>query len=243
VSRLKSAEFVASVLNLQPRLAVFDCDGTLWAGDAGEGFFDWELKRGLLSDETVRWARARYADYKGRRVEEDTMCGEMVTMHRGLAEKEVQRAADRFFEEHFRTQFFPEMRSLVDQLRASGCDVWAVSSSNEWIIRAGMKHCGIGEDRILASTALIEKGRVTSQLVRVPCGPGKPAAIDEVIGRRPDAAFGNSRWDTEMLAMAVHAFAVNPNPDLKATAQERGWNIYYPASIPTAPSDGSPPRQ
>ena len=64
MSRLKPAEFVAFVLKLQPRLAVFDCDGTLWAGDAGEGFFDWELKHGLVSDDIVRWARARYADYK-----------------------------------------------------------------------------------------------------------------------------------------------------------------------------------
>ena len=114
MSRLKPAEFVAFVLKLQPRLAVFDCDGTLWAGDAGEGFFDWELKHGLVSDDIVRWARARYADYKGGRVDEDTMCGEMVTMHRGLTELEVQRAADQFFEERFRTQIFPEMHRLVD---------------------------------------------------------------------------------------------------------------------------------
>ena len=94
----------------------------------------------------------------------------------------------------------------------------------------------------MASSALIDKGRVTSQLGRVPTGPGKPAAIDEVIGRRPDAAFGNSRWDTEMLAMAEHAFAVNPNPDLQATAQERGWNIYYPSTA-TGSSDGPRLRQ
>ena len=85
--------FLDSVLRLQPRLAVFDCDGTLWAGDAGEGFFDWELERGVVSDEIVRWARPRYADYKAGKVDEDTMCGEMVTMHRGLTEAAVQRAA------------------------------------------------------------------------------------------------------------------------------------------------------
>jgi len=49
------------VLRLQPKLATFDCDGTLWSGDAGEGFFDWELRRGIVSEEIVRWARARYA--------------------------------------------------------------------------------------------------------------------------------------------------------------------------------------
>ena len=31
---------------------------------------------------------ARYADYKAGKVSEDDMCGEMVTMHSGLAESD-----------------------------------------------------------------------------------------------------------------------------------------------------------
>jgi phosphoserine phosphatase len=49
-----------------------------------------------------------------------------------------------------------------------------------------------------------------------------------VVNKEIDAAFGNSRWDTEMLMIAKHAFAVNPNPDLEAIARERGWTIYFP---------------
>jgi phosphoserine phosphatase len=52
--------------------------------------------------------------------------------------------------------------------------------------------------------------------------------LEDVVKRQIDAAFGNSKWDTEMLAHARHAFAVNPNPDLEATARERGWIIYFP---------------
>ncbi|MGA7381883.1 MAG: HAD family phosphatase [Terriglobales bacterium] len=226
----KAAAFVDSVLRLQPRLAVFDCDGTLWAGDAGEGFFDWELKRGVVSGEVIRWARPRYADYRAGKVMEDDMCGEMVAMHRGLTQDEVQQAADQYFKENFVSQIFPEMRELVRRLRESGCDVWAVSSTNEWVIRAGMKYCGISNDRILAAAVEIEmaNGIVTDRLVRVPTGAGKTAAIRDVIRKDPDAAFGNSRWDTEMLAMAKHPFAVNPNPDLETTARERGWTVYRP---------------
>jgi FMN phosphatase YigB (HAD superfamily) len=60
-SAAQAASFIDSVLSLNPRLAVFDCDGTLWSGDAGERFFDWELKRGVVCNDIVRWARARYA--------------------------------------------------------------------------------------------------------------------------------------------------------------------------------------
>jgi phosphoserine phosphatase len=224
----ESAAFVESVLRLQPQLAVFDCDGTLWSGDAGEGFFDWELTQGVLSADIVRWARPRYADYKAGKVSEDDMCGEMVTMHSGLAESEVQAAATRYFEEHFVSRIFPEMRELIRRLQGSGCEVWAVSSTNEWIIRGATKHFGIDERKILAASVKIESGRISDQLVRVPSGEGKPRAIRDVIKKNPDAAFGNSRWDADMLAIARHGFAVNPNPDLENMARARGWTIYWP---------------
>jgi phosphoserine phosphatase len=225
----RADDFVESVLRLEPQLAVFDCDGTLWAGDAGEGFFDWELKRSLVPDNIVGWARTRYADYKAGEVSEEQMCGEMVTMHRGLPESELQGAANQYFDENVAGQIFSEMRELIHLLQGSGCDVWAVSSTNEWVIRAAMKHFEIAQEKILASSVKIAKGRITEELIRVPSGAGKPQAIRDVIGKNPDAAFGNSRWDTEMLAIARHGFAVNPNRDLETIARERNWTIYWPA--------------
>jgi HAD superfamily phosphoserine phosphatase-like hydrolase len=225
---LRSADFLDSVLRLQLKLAVFDCDGTLWAGDAGERFFDWELRRGLLPDDVAHWVRTRYSDYKARKVSEEQMCGEMVTIHSGLAESEVQQAAVQFFDENFVSQIFPEMRELIRRLQGSGCDVWAVSSTNEWVIRAAMKHFGIDEKKILAAAVEIDAGRITGRLIRVPSGEGKPRAIREVIGKDPDAAFGNSRWDADMLAITRYGFAVNPNPDLEKRARENGWTVYWP---------------
>jgi phosphoserine phosphatase len=217
-----------SVLRLSPRLAVFDCDGTLWSGDVGEGFFDWEMKRGVVSDEIVQGMRSRYAEYKAGKVSEDDMCGEMVTMHKGLREADVLRLARQYFDENFVSRIFPEMRRLVAELQASGCDVWAVSSSNEWVIREAMPHVGISQEKILAAAVEIEDGVVTDRLIRVPSGIGKPKAILEVIGRPPDAGFGNSKWDTEMLAISRYAVAVNPNPDLEQVARQRGWTVYWP---------------
>jgi phosphoserine phosphatase len=224
----EQAAFVSTVLELKPRLATFDCDGTLWSGDAGEGFFSWELDQGLVSDEIVRWARPRYADYRAGKVAEDVMCGEMVTMHRGLREEFVQEAADTYFTLGVEANIFPELRALIEQLHASGCDVWAVSSSNVWIIRSAMLRFGIPNNRILAAEAAIENGVVTDHLVRVPSGPGKAEAIRVAIGSTPDCAFGNAIWDREMLALSKHAFAINPNPNLKEIALAKGWTVYQP---------------
>jgi HAD superfamily phosphoserine phosphatase-like hydrolase len=224
-----SNEFLDSILRLKLRVAAFDCDGTLWSGDAGERFFDWELREAvLIPKERDRSLRERYAAYRRGEVDETTMCGEMVTMHRGIPELKMMDAATSFFDEFFVAQIFPEMRELVRRLRNNGCDVWAVSSSNEWLIRAGMKHFGIPEDRILAAKVVVEDSVVTDRLIRVPSGAGKPEALREAVKEEIDAAFGNSRWDRDMLAMAKYAFAVNPNPDLESAAREQGWRIYFP---------------
>jgi phosphoserine phosphatase len=224
----KQTEFIESVLEFSPRIAAFDCDGTLWSGDAGEGFFSWELEQGLVSDEIARWARPRYADYRAGNVPEEIMCGEMVAMHRGLREEIVQQAADKYFALGVASNIFPEMRVLVQRLRESGCDVWAVSSSNQWIIRSGMRLFGIPEDRILAAEVLVEQGMITDRLVRVPSGPGKVEAIQSAIDVPPDCAFGNAIWDREMLAISKHPFAINPNPNLRKIAVANHWTMYQP---------------
>ncbi|HEX6822694.1 MAG TPA: HAD-IB family phosphatase [Candidatus Sulfotelmatobacter sp.] len=225
---LTTETFLQFVLALRPGVAAFDCDGTLWSGDAGENFFAWELQKGLVSPEVARAMRDRYAQYKAGKVTEEDMCGEMVCMHKGLTEAAMMTAAREFMSSAFPGRIFPEMMDLVRRLQKQGCEIWAVSSSNEWIIRAGLEQFGIDADRILAAKAQMNGELVGESLVRVPSGPGKPKALREVVNKEIDAAFGNSRWDTEMLMMAKHAFAVNPNPDLEAIARERGWTIYFP---------------
>ena len=225
---LTRQDFLDSVLRIEPRVAAFDCDGTLWSGDAGESFFDWEIRQGLVPAEVGVAMRARYGEYKAGNVSEDDMCGEMVTMHHGQSEEVVMQAATEFMKSSFPGAIFPEMQELVWRLRQNGCDVWAVSSSNEWVIRAGMKPFGIADDHILATKAELENGTITDRLVRIPSGPGKSQALRQVVDREINAAFGNSRWDTEMLAMTKHPFAVNPSPDLETKACEMGWSIYFP---------------
>lgn len=236
----RQTEFIQSVLTLRPRVATFDCDGTLWSGDAGEGFFAWELDQDLVSPEIARSMCARYADYKAGKVPEDVMCGEMVTMHRGMREEVVQQACDAYFAEGIAPNIFPEMRELIARLRAGSCDVWAVSSSNQWIIRSGMRYLGIPENRILAAEVAVEVEKndggevriITDRLIRIPSGPGKPEAILSALKSsseaRPDCAFGNAIWDREMLALSEHPYAINPNPNLKEIALANGWQVYQP---------------
>ena len=221
-------QFADTILALRPRIAVFDCDGTLWSGDSGADFFYWEVDRGLLPPKIVEWALPRYEDYKAGKVDEETMCGEMVTINAGLPEQRLQQLAEEFFAQVVAARVFPEMLELTRELAAAGCELWAVSSTNEWAVRAGVKRFGICPENVLAAAVHIENGKATDRLIRVPSGPAKATAIQEVIRRPVDVVLGNSIHDLAMLEMAGHAIAVNPNPDLEKIAQGKAWKIYWP---------------
>ena len=228
-SKPSGSQFVQSVLDLQPRLAVFDCDGTLWAGDAGEAFFYWAMEHGLMTKDVAARAAARYRVYKAGGVDEETMCGEMVTCHAGFPVTELELGAEEFFREKIAVRIFPPMQELALQLAERGCEIWAVSSTNEWVVRAGARRLGIPPERVLAACAVIEDGRCSSRLVRVPTDEGKAVALRE---RFPDGAidvaFGNTVHDVAMLSLAQHAFAISPDTELEAIARERGWRVYDP---------------
>jgi len=125
-------------------------------------------------------------------------------------------------------RIFPEMQLLVRSLVTDGCEIWAVSSTNTWVIEAGVRRFGIPKERVIAASVVCEEGLATEKLIRVPTGPGKATAIREIIRRAPDAIFGNSVHDAAMLELARHPFAINPNPDLLELARDRNWTIYQP---------------
>jgi phosphoserine phosphatase len=228
VNRLSTSEFLASVHALSPAVAVFDCDGTLWSGDAGSGFMNWTIETGLVSREVTDWIDGRYRGYLKGEVSEEAICGEMVQMYQLLREEEMRGAAKVFFEAQIERNIFPEMLALVEELRGKGVEIWAVSSTNNWVIDEGMRRFGIPADRVLAARVEVRDGVVTDVLLEVPTDEGKVAALRRVGVTAPDAVFGNSVHDAAMLGIARRAFPVNPTPGLVERSAREGWPVYYP---------------
>jgi phosphoserine phosphatase len=227
---LTTAEFEAAVDALDPQLAVFDCDGTLWSGDAGSGFMHWSIESGLLSRDAIDWLDARYRKYLAGEVSELTICGEMVQVYHGLRESELRAAAAEFFAKRIAPGIFPSLERLIAVLQERQVDIWAVSSTNDWVIEAAMMRFSIAPNRVLAARVEVVDGLITDRLLDVPTDEGKVAALARAGVTRPDAVFGNSIHDAAMLSIARRAFPINPSPALIDRSAQQNWPVYFPAA-------------
>ena len=97
----------------------------------------------------------------------------MVQIYAGLREQELRAAAARYFDEFVRAHILSEVASLVSALQAADVELWAVSSTNKWVVSEGVRNFGIPEERVLAAEVKVADGIITSDLVDVPTGPGK----------------------------------------------------------------------
>jgi len=228
IPRWTAQEFEQAVLDCQPKVAVFDCDGTMWGRDSGYGFMVWSLEQGLVSRSTSDWIDTRYRGYLAGRVSELEMCGEMMQIYAGLREQELRAAAAQYVQEFVRPRVFPEIASLIATLQHAGVELWAVSSTNLWVVAEGVRAFGIPANRVLAAAVRVIDGKISSEIVAVPTDEGKAEALRQAGLPAPDAVFGNSIHDLAMLEIARCAFPVNPSPALKLAAAQHGWGYFQP---------------
>lgn len=226
-----ATELHTAVHALNPRVAVFDCDGTLWAPDSGSGFMRWTIETGLISPKSIAWLNQRYARYNRGEVNELAICGEMVQVYAGLQVEELRRAAASYFEKFIAASIFLEMAQLVTDLQARGVEIWAVSSTNDWVVEEGLRRFNVPADRTLCARVAIEGGVVTDRILAVPTDQGKVTALNGAGITHPDAVFGNSIHDAAMLSIARCAFPINPSPALVERSAQESWRVYYPSLI------------
>lgn len=141
------------------------------------------------------------------------------------------------FHEEIGIRLRPAMARMVGWLQDAGWDVWVVSASPRPVVEAVAERYGISANRVLAVTPSVKEGRLTHRVLEpVPIGAGKVAAIQRAIGRRPALAFGDARYDFDMLMHAMSGVLVDRgDPVLARELAERGVLIQPLFSGESAP--------
>jgi len=182
----------------------------------------------MIPAKVAEWALARYEDYKAGKVDEETMCGEMVTINAGVFFEYAGKAAEEFFASVVEKRIFPEMLPLAHELAAAGASVWAVSSTNDWVVRAGVRRFGIPAEHVLGASVHIQDALPRTGWCAYRAARAKPRRSEKSCAATWMYALGTPSMMPPCWRSPAIAFAVNPNPDLEKMAQQKGWKVYWP---------------
>ncbi len=220
VTKEGSPEFVPAA----DRIATFDNDGTLWVEQPMYVQLRFALDRiKVLAPQHPEWKTTQ--PFKG--VLEGDMkavmaSGEkgivqmLMATHSGMTVEQFQQivtdwlstATDPKFHKPYTECIYQPMVELLAYLRANGFKTFIVSGGGVEFMRPwALKAYGIPPEQVVGSSIKTKFQTVEGKLdlIRLPDinfiddGPGKPVGINQFIGHKPIAAFGNSDGDQQML--------------------------------------------
>lgn len=221
-----AADRIAEALGSPGCVWVTDADGTLWSDDIGERFLQRLVRDGVLAARTGQDSWALYQ--QKLRVDKVDAYTFATAVMAGLPEGQVQQAAAAFAHEFVPEHLYPAMKALIGEAQARGCDIWIVSASNEWVVRAAAHELGIAQDHGLGIRVAVRDGHLTSEIVPpVNYQAGKVERIRQAIQAVPTLVSGDSAGDVEMLraASAAPIFVQHDytDPAVLETARSSGW--------------------
>jgi phosphoglycolate phosphatase-like HAD superfamily hydrolase len=215
-----SAEFVKP----SERIAVFDNDGTLWCEQPIYFQFAFAMDRAkALAPQHPEWKEKEpfqsllAGDMKGfAATGEKGVLELMMATHTGMTTEEFERIVVDWIttSKHPKTgklyteMVYQPMLELLAYLRANGFKTYIVSGGGVEFMRPWVERVyGIPPEQVVGSRGKLEFElrdgapvlRKLSEADHVDDGPGKPVGIQQMIGRRPIMAFGNSDGDLQML--------------------------------------------
>ncbi|MCA1407219.1 haloacid dehalogenase-like hydrolase [Ensifer sp. IC3342] len=206
------------------RIAVFDNDGTLWVEHPMYTQLAFALDRVKAEaaahpewKDTQPFKAVLEGDMKALAAAgEKGLMQLMMETHADMTNDEFQKvvsdwfasARDPRFQRPYTQLVYQPMLELLDYLRANGFKTFIVSGGGIEFMRPWTEQVyGVPPEQVVGSSIktqfVMRDGRPT--LFRLPQvnfiddKGGKPVGINQHIGRRPIAAFGNSDGDLEML--------------------------------------------
>ncbi|WP_376776645.1 HAD family hydrolase [Rhizobium laguerreae] len=214
------------------RIAVFDNDGTLWVEHPMYTQLAFALDRvKALAPQHPEWKETQpfkavlEGDMKTLAASGEKGLMELImTTHAGMTSGDFQKvvtdwlasARDPKFKRPYTELVYQPMIELLAYLRANGFKTFIVSGGGVEFMRPWVeKVYGVPPEQVIGSSIKTEFRMQddTPTLFRLPeinfidDKAGKPVGINQQIGRRPIAAFGNSDGDLQMLQWTTMAGA------------------------------------
>jgi HAD superfamily hydrolase (TIGR01490 family) len=235
------------------RLALFDLDHTLLPLDSDYEWGEFTIRIGW--NDPVEFARRNdefYAHYQAGtlNVHDYVRFATEAVCQRGRAAGEAAHL--QFMRDVITPAITPQALALVQQHRAAGDEVLIVTATNEFVTRPIAEAFGVHGSSLLAVQLLRDdSGWYIGTIDGVPTmREGKVTRVEQWLSERGlswadvDSVFySDSMNDVPLLEKVHQPVATNPDPRLRALAQERGWRILDLFQAGANEEAGSAPAQ
>lgn len=215
---------------MSDRLALFDLDNTLLAGDSDHAWGEFLISQGLVDADTHRAANdAFYQQYLDGRLDIHAYVEFTLKPIVNLSADERGRLHHQFMNDVVMPMVLPKGRTLVNRHRELGDTCIVVTATNAFITKPIALEFGV--DILLATDLEETEGRLTGSIEGIPCyQEGKVEKLRAWIeANKPgctmeDACFyTDSINDLPLLECVAEPVAVDPDSKLSAVAQQRNW--------------------
>lgn len=229
--------------NKEPRVAAFDADGTLWATDMGENFFNYQIQKKLVPMPEDPWTH--YLNLKKVNNDPRPAYLWLAQINAGVPISTVRTWAQESVQSQHPVPIFPEQKVLIQLLQKYGVDIFVVTASVSWAVEPAVKLLGLEPSSVIGVETKIHNNLVTTEGVfPITYKQGKvEALLQKTRGQKPFLACGNTSGDTALLESATEfSIAINSVPpedriylseqELKKVALEKNWHYFFWGDTP-----------
>jgi len=205
----------------EPRLALFDADGTLWENDIADDCTLWMIGTGRVR------TGARWGEY--RRVysaDANAGCRYLLGFFEGLTADELTRHVRAYWNEFMKLEYIEQPVEVLRELARRGFEIWVVTGSPTDFLFPLLERLPVR--KIVGMDFEVDSaGVLTGRHAGISCaGEGKAEKVRSLWKGPIQFVAGNARLDEAMLRLARDvAWLVHPHPDLERIGRHEGWEI------------------
>ena len=212
------------------RLAIFDIDNTLIAGDSDLLWGEFLCERNYVDSNVYKAEHEKYyKDYLSCKLDINNFLKFQLKV---LGENDLnllKKWRKDFFEEKIRPVILPKAYQLIDKHRNQNHDLLIITATNRFIVEPIASEFKI--ENIIACEPEIYNEQFTGKFTGTPSyAEGKVERFNDwlkTIGRRLEESwfYSDSHNDIPLLKKVNHPTAVDPDEFLKDEAEKMNWPI------------------
>lgn len=212
------------------KLALFDLDNTLIAGDSDCLWGEFLSEHGYVDSEAYRLGHEKYyADYLNGELDINAF---LEFQLKALAENDktlLEAWRKDYIIEKVHPVLLPKALKLIEDHRQQGHELMIITATNRFITQPIADQLNI--NNLIACEPELINGQYTGRVVGTPSfAEGKVKRYKEWLedlNNTPDEVwfYSDSHNDIPLLSTVDHPIAVDPDDSLKNTAELKGWPI------------------